>query len=180
MNELITNKNIEIINIISKKELCIREISEKLNCSPGTVHKAVKLFKKNNLIIKKKEKNKIIIFPNRESVIYQKIKSLININLLINSKNYKLLKKNGPIGVYGSFAKGTDDKYSDIDLWIYSKKSLIKIREIVTKLEHELNEKISMIIINDNKLEKMKKEDLEFYNQLKFTSIKLENEPQFE
>ncbi len=177
--ELITKKNLNIIDLISKKSLCIREIAEKLKCAPSTVHKATVLFKKNNLIKEKKEKNKIIILPNNNSVLFKKIKSLLNISSIIKAKSYKSLKKIGSVGVYGSFAKGTDDLNSDVDLWVYTQRSLINIRSIITNLEKDIDRRINVIIINEKKLKKIKKEDPEFYTQLKFTSTKLENEPEF-
>ena len=61
ISEIFTKKNIEILKLLSKESLHIRDIASKLDISPAKVHDTIQLFKKNNLIKENKEKNKIII-----------------------------------------------------------------------------------------------------------------------
>ena len=61
LSEIFTKKNIEVLKLLSKESLHMRDIAAKLDISPAKVHSTIQLFKKNNLINENKDKNKIII-----------------------------------------------------------------------------------------------------------------------
>lgn len=176
LKELLSNKSLEILYLISEETLSIRDIAYKLKCSPGKVHQAVSIFKKNEIINTERYKNTLLTKPNRKNPIYKKIKSLININKIINSKAYKKLKKQGVIGVYGSYDNGTDDKESDIDMIIITEKKEIDFREELRNIAKELNKKVNPLVINKNKLKRLEESDPQFYLRLKLTTIELNGE----
>lgn len=169
--KLLTKNNIQILKIIDKEPLHIRDIADKLDISPGSVHKFVKLLKKNVLIKEVKQKNKVIISLNRDNQIIKQIKIIINFSDIINARAYNKLKKLGKIGVYGSFANGTNDKDSDLDIWIKTEKKEMELRPIIRDLEKQLNIKVNPLILTKTKIESLKKNDPEFYIRLKLTSI---------
>jgi adenylosuccinate lyase len=78
--EIFTKKNIEILKLLSKESLHIRDIAAKLDISPAKVHATIQLFKKNNLIKENKDKNKIIITLNNESSLLKNIENILNLN----------------------------------------------------------------------------------------------------
>lgn len=78
--KLFTKRNLEILNLLMKENLHIRDIANKLSCSPAKVHNTIQLFKKNNLIKEKKQKNKIIISLNKENKLFKEINALVNAN----------------------------------------------------------------------------------------------------
>ena len=80
ITEIFTKKNIEILRLLSKKSLHIRNIASQLDISPAKVHLTIKLFKKNNLIKENREKNRLIISLNKESSLLKDIQSLLNAN----------------------------------------------------------------------------------------------------
>jgi len=80
ITEIFTKKNIEILNLLSKESLHIRDIANKLDISPAKVHSTIQLFKKNSLIKETKEKNKIIIRLNKESSLLKEIQSILKID----------------------------------------------------------------------------------------------------
>ena len=75
--DIFTKKNIEILRLLSKESLHIRDIASNLDISPAKVHSTIQLFKKNNLIKENKEKNKIIISLNKGSSLLKIIQSLL-------------------------------------------------------------------------------------------------------
>jgi len=78
--EIFTKKNIEILRLLSKESLHIRDIASKLDISPAKVHATIQLFKKNNLIKENKDKNKIIISLNKESSLLKNIQNILDAN----------------------------------------------------------------------------------------------------
>ena len=170
LSKLFTYKNIEILNLLKTGNYHLRDIANNINCSVGKVHSALKLFHKYNLVNTKKYKNTKVFNLNRSNPLLKKLISLININKLISSKNFKKLSKFGPIGVYGSFSEGTDDRHSDLDLWLFTNKKLLELQPILSHIEKELKIELNLLILNNNKLNNIKQNDYEFYIRLKLTS----------
>jgi predicted nucleotidyltransferase len=168
---LFTDNNIRIIRLIDKEELHIRDIADRLGISPGSVHKLVKLLKANNLIKEIKIKNRIIIRLNKDSSLVKQLKIIINFNDIVNAPAYKKLKKLGKIGIYGSFANGTNDKESDLDIWVKTDKKELELRPVIHELERKLNIKVNPLLLTDSKISSLKADDAEFYTRLKLTSI---------
>lgn len=86
ISEIFTKKNIEILRLLEKESLHIRDIADRLKCSPAKVHNTIQIFKKNDLIIEEKQKNKIIIKLNKKSDLLKNIESLINLEKPEESK----------------------------------------------------------------------------------------------
>ena len=75
LSKLFTKKNIEILRLLSKESLHIRDIAAKLDISPAKVHSTIQLFKKNNLIKENQDKNKIVISLNKDSLLLKNIEN---------------------------------------------------------------------------------------------------------
>jgi predicted nucleotidyltransferase len=172
ISNIFTKTNLRILDLIDKEPSHIRDIASKLKISPGKVQQAINLFRKHNFILEKKLKNRIEISLNKKNVIIQKIKSLINYSKLTSTRTYNKLEKLGKIGLYGSFNKGTDDKESDIDLFIQTDKKELEITPMIRELEKEMKRKVNFIILNKEKIKQLKENDPEFYIRLKLTSTK--------
>ena len=80
ITRIFTKKNIEILNLLSKESLHMRDIASKLEISPAKVHSTIQLFKKNNLIKENKEKNRLIISLNKESSLLKNIQNILEDN----------------------------------------------------------------------------------------------------
>jgi len=75
--EIFTKKNIEILKLLSKESLHIRDIASKLDISPAKVHNTIQLFKKHNLVRENRDKNKIVISLNKGSALLKEIQTLL-------------------------------------------------------------------------------------------------------
>jgi len=170
ISQIFTKTNLRILNLIDRESFHIRDIADKLDISPGKVQQAINLFRKYHLLLENRQKNRIKISLNKEDILVQKIKSLINYFSLLSSKSYSALKKTGRVGIYGSFNKGTDDKESDIDLFIVTDKKELEIAPIIRNLEKEMKRKVNLLVLSQEKINKLKKQDPEFYIRLKLTS----------
>jgi len=173
LSKLFSRKNLLILKEISEKgETYIREIAENTGTSPAQVHNTIKQFKKLGFIIERKRKNKKLITLDTTSQLLGKTRQLINTYELQNHTSFKELQKHGIVGIYGSFAAGTDTPESDIDLWIYSQEFIdaVELKEIARKIEKDFKKEVKLLILNTEKIKTMKENDPEFYYRLKLTS----------
>ena len=173
LSKLFSGKNLLILKEISEKEeTYIREISENTDISPAQVHTAVNLFRKLGFIRERMHKNKKLISLDTTSQLLGKTRQLINTFELQTHASFKELQKNGIVGIYGSFAAGTDTPESDIDMWIYSQEYIdaVELKETARKIEKEFKKEVKLLILNPEKIKNMKENDPEFYYRLKLTS----------
>jgi len=175
MNNLykIFNKNIlRAIDSLSRGEFYLRGIASSLKISPSAAHAIIKKLLKLKFVTISKQQNKRIITLNTDNLFLQKIKSLINLDKILSSRAYRELCKLGAASIYGSFSEGKNDKHSDLDLWVYGEKvDPVKVSKVASLFEKELKVETNILVLNKNKLERLKKNDPEFYTRLKFTSV---------
>jgi len=79
LSKIFTKKNIEILDLLFRESLHIRDIAEKLKISPAQVHNTIQIFKENNLVKEVQEKNRKIITLNRENQLLEDIENLLNV-----------------------------------------------------------------------------------------------------
>ena len=79
LQKIFTKKNIEILNLLEKESLHIRDIANKLGISPAKVHGTIQLFKKYNLINEIQDKNRKIIKLNKNNNLLKNIENLMDV-----------------------------------------------------------------------------------------------------
>ena len=124
ITQIFTKKNVEILNLLSKESLHIRDIANRLNISPAKVHFTVKLFKKNKLVKETREKNRVIISLNKQSILLKKIQNLLNADKNPNSED-----------VFPDSTISIFDSISPLDFRYYARKE-----EVFSKLQPYLSE----------------------------------------
>ena len=141
-----------------------REISKKTKLSLGAVSNALGLLEKKGLLTseRKGKTNLYILKPSNPYVEYFKIlNSLLMLEPLID----KIKNIARRIILYGSYADGTFDSDSDIDLFIVSEK-----REEVLKLIENFRVgriiDIRPVIKKQTELMRLEKTNSEFFNEL--------------
>ncbi len=77
---IFTKINVQILELLSREKLHIREIAERVKCSPAKVHACIKIFKKNSIVKEVDEKNRKVIVLNLENDLAKHILQLINID----------------------------------------------------------------------------------------------------
>lgn len=80
LSTIFTKINVQILELLSKEKLHIREIAARIKCSPAKVHACVKTFKSSNIIKEIDEKNRKVIVLNYENPLAKQIIELINID----------------------------------------------------------------------------------------------------
>ena len=82
---IFTKINIQVLELLSKERLHIREIAERIKCSPAKAHACIKVFKKNGIVKEINEKNRKVIVLNLENELTKQILQLINFDKVIES-----------------------------------------------------------------------------------------------
>ena len=82
---IFTKINLQILELLSREKLHIREIANRAKCSPAKVHACIKVFKKNNIVKEVTDKNRKVIVLNLENELTKQIVQLINIDKSIDS-----------------------------------------------------------------------------------------------
>ncbi len=164
---LSTRERIMIIEYALYKtgEISTNRTAKEINVSKGLVSKFFGIMAKEGLL--KRTGNKFLSLDNMRS---RAIKLLLNMSRIDWNifKKYEFVKS---AGIYGSVAKGADTKESDIDIWIFIKKTS---EERMARLSAELRKaygNVSPLYLTDEKIRHLKKTDAVFYHSLIFGSM---------
>jgi len=75
---IFTKINLQILELLSKEKLHIREIAQRIKCSPAKAHACIKVFKNSHVVKEIEEKNRKVIVLNLENELTRQILQLIN------------------------------------------------------------------------------------------------------
>src|SRR3989344_4897265 len=164
-NVFSTEERVVIIkNILYlEREFGVNEIANKSKLSKGLVSKYFNILLKEVII--KKANRKFLVDDNTRS-----LKILLNIQKIdINIfKRYDFVKA---VGLYGSCAKGTNTENSDVDIWIKIENGNQEDTINLTSNLLKTVDNVKILLLDDKKLDILKKEDTLFYYSLYFGSI---------
>ncbi len=155
-----------------KQRVKVTEIARQLHASKGYVSKTVSNMKKDGLI-----KNSLV---NLGDPYVRSLKTSINLDKIRRSGIISAIKRIGVrgAGLYGSWANGTNTEDSDIDLWLKLSGDTAAI--LVGGLRQQIIERLhvepQIIILGQNKINALRKDNEVFYFTLLFGSIILMGE----
>lgn len=151
----------------------VREIAKEFKVSVGSVSQFLALLKKNRILRRKGD----VFFVDAGNPLSKAIKIVLNVAELDVAPLKKIPGLLG-IGLFGSWAKGTNREDSDIDIWVKVKKRVGQ--EIIARASGQLNRKTShkaeVLVLDPEKSESLKKEDPIFYYSLVYGSVVLYGE----
>ncbi|MEK6892249.1 MAG: lyase family protein [Nanoarchaeota archaeon] len=78
LSNIFTKINVQILELLSRERLHIREIADRIKCSPAKVHACIKIFKRNDIVKEVDDKNRKVIVLNYDNEITNQILQLIN------------------------------------------------------------------------------------------------------
>jgi predicted nucleotidyltransferase len=141
----------------------IREIARRTATSPSLVSNTVELLKKEGIV----KKGKVdLLNPKTRAV-----KLLLNTHKIssagLTRKITGLFKNCKGIGMYGSWAEGTNQKDSDLDIWIKTEETHEETQGEIRKfVKDKLKTDVGIVFLTEKKLETLKKNDPAFYSAL--------------
>ena len=78
LQKIFTKINLRIFELLSREKIHIREIAERIKCSPAKVHACIKVFKSNDIVKEIEQKNRKVIVLNLQNALTNQILRLIN------------------------------------------------------------------------------------------------------
>lgn len=153
-----------IINPYSRVHL--REFSRIMKISPNSASRFLNFFLKEGLIIEERLANLRYFKANSDSVSFKELKKAFSVFVLEKSGLIQSLKGNCfSCMLFGSVARGENDKNSDIDLVIVTKDKE-KVREIIRRFQKKFKQELSPHIFTSLEWRQGKKENKAFYQDV--------------
>ncbi|MGD2248761.1 MAG: nucleotidyltransferase domain-containing protein [Candidatus Methanofastidiosia archaeon] len=137
-----------VLILNSNREFHLREIARKIDITPTYVKKELKNLQKLNLIVTSKKGNLSLFQINRDSIIFDELKSIfIKIEYFgeLLKKSLKELKIDFGF-IFGSFAKGIENTESDIDLFVVGEVDENDLLTIIQEIERQTKREINYIV----------------------------------
>jgi len=158
----------------------LRELAERLKMPASTVFKSLQKLESKGIVRSARQKNRKVFSINYDSSLANNALRLLMTQKILGCKNFKALEglKPSAIILFGSSASGKISPQSDIDIALFfkGKPEVFKISEVKMAMESELGREIQMISFSAERLDSLKKENKELYNQIHYKGIVLSGE----
>lgn len=140
----------------------LREASRLLDISPMTVKRALDLLVQERLLVKEKFKNQVLFKANMKSPAFKHLKISYNLAWFEEKNTVDYIKERvpglGSLVLFGSYAKGENDRSSDIDLLAIAPAKRSKI-----SLSAYLGRETSLFIFSPPEWKEQAKKNKAFY-----------------
>ena len=149
----------------SEKGFQIREVSRILKINPTTIREYLNIFVKKGYL-KVEERGVYPAYYSNINKKYTNLKAFYNLELIRKSGIVEFLEKEysyPAIVLFGSFSSGTNNKNSDIDIFILSE---IKKEVLLEDFEKYLNKKINLMIVDKKDFSRIKEKNPPLINNL--------------
>ena len=149
----------------------VQQIAMKTGLSKGLVSPYLALLERGGLL-ERKDRTYTLKF----SPVTVAVKRLLNIDLVAGV--FRKPAWATGIGMYGSWAEGTNTEESDIDLWVYCENCPpgTTLAEMEREISRTLSAEVHILVLNRDKFTGMKKSDEPFYRSFVKQSITLDGE----
>ncbi len=154
LNKLFTSKTrVELLSLLlfnDDRDYHLRKIAKVINAHPSIVSIELENLLTIGIVTKKKKANLLLYSIDKKCVFLNDLK-----NIFIKTDYFgTLIKKELTANVkycliYGSFAKGTENSNSDIDLLIVSEMKEDIVLKIIQKIEDSTNREINFVLWNE-------------------------------
>jgi len=147
----------------------IKQLARILKASPASVSKAAKYLEKKDMLQMEEKGLAHIYRLNPENPIVPPLKKAYGISLVLSAKPAEKILETDPntisLALIGSYADGSYDEHSDIDLLIITSSEKQKHLKAVEELEKTLGKKVSPSILRLSEWRSMAKKEDAFYKR---------------
>lgn len=145
-----------------KESYYLRELERILGFSAGNIRRELLILKEEGIVCCQKKGNQLHYYLNKESPIFDEIKSIVSKTIGLESEIKKSLNSIEGIKeafVFGSFAKNKENPKSDIDLMIIGSVDEDDLILKLSKAEDFLGREINYHLIAEDEWEEKKNKD---------------------
>lgn len=158
--------------VMFRSSFSVAEVSRATEVTKGLVSRYLRFLEKHDLL-QKEGRN----YSPRDSAHSRAIRLLFNVES-VDPTALNLRSATG-LGIYGSWARGTNHQDSDLDVWVRAD-SLPPESELA-KMQRDLSlqaaAEVNLLVLTPEKLDRIRREDPPFYNSLIYGSVTLKGEP---
>lgn len=158
-----------------RDEVYMRELSRRTKLSPATVMRATDLLIKENLLLKRVERN-ATYFRANPTPKFKEMKKAHTVSKIFDAGVVDLIKERSTglvsISLYGSAARGEDDRDSDYDFLVIASKCGVRASELSERLGREA----TLQVHDAAGWKRVSKENRAFYLEVISNSIQLYGE----
>jgi predicted nucleotidyltransferase len=133
------------------EERHLREIARIIGADPANLDKKLQSLTKLGLFQVKKRGNQSLYSLNKSFFLFNEYKSIISKTYGVEHQIKEALKRVSGIKkafIFGSYAKGGFDRYSDIDLLVVGEQDGLKLSTAVTEVERKTGREINVVEID--------------------------------
>jgi predicted nucleotidyltransferase len=144
-----------------EKKYYLRELERILHQPVQNIRRELISLEKNGIFQREKMGNQVYYSLNAESPIFKELKGIVSKTIGVESELRKILVNVGQISaafIFGSFASGTEDYLSDVDLMIIGNIDEDNLIGEISKLETSIEREINYHIFSSSDFEKRLKE----------------------
>jgi len=167
-----TKERLTLLRAATNVPACtVQQIAQKTGISKGLVSQYLALLEREGLLAREDR-----MYHMNNTAWTAAVKRLLNIDL-VRGVFHKPAWALG-IGMYGSWAEGTNTDESDLDLWVFSAEppAGIAVAEVERTVSRVLSVDVHILVLNREKMAGMKKSDEPFYRSFLKQSITLKGE----
>lgn len=146
-----------------KESIHLRDLQRRSGLSIGTIQKEITHLKNLDIVVPKRDGNRLYYTANTDHPLYKEISGLVSKTSGISEMIKKALETVPGIEcafIFGSYAKGSEKAHSDIDLVVIGEAGLrmlsSKFRGLTNQIEREINPHVFSL---KSWREKLKKKD---------------------
>jgi len=142
---------LEIFFSDPNKSYYLRELGRMIGKEPGVFQRAINKLVESGILISEYRAKSRFFKLNKNHPLYQELKSIFFKTVGAEGRLRETLKKIKNIKIafiFGSYAKGKEDSFSDIDLMIIGKPDENKLISEIIKIEKELDREINYHIFS--------------------------------
>jgi predicted nucleotidyltransferase len=158
--------------VMFRSSLSVAEVSRATEVTKGLVSRYLRLLVEYDLLQKEGR-----VYSPHDGANSRAIRLLLNLER-IDLSALSLGSVKG-LGLYGSWARGTNHQESDLDVWIRA--DSLPPEGVLARLQKDLSlqsdSEVNLLVLTPEKLERLKIEDTPFYNSLSMSSVTLKGEP---
>ena len=152
-----------------EKKYYLRQLEKILHFPVQNIRRELINLEKNSIFKREKSGNQVFYFLNRKSPIYSDIRNIISKTIGIENQIRESLSGISGIKkafIFGSFADGTQDTLSDIDIIIMEDIDEDVLIEKISRLENKFEREINYHIYSEKEFRERRNEENSFISKI--------------